>query len=849
MATPEDATPLDEGRTIVEPEQNEPQEAGSSGTDAPGAEWPDAEQPDIDRLGIERQEQDALLASVQLIGADALFDEAFYAAASGVGGGRGDLVTHYLTIGEPAFVSPSLEFDVRFYRDTNPDVVQSGGSALVHYLTHGRNERRYPNRRRLQRDAERVTASGLFDARVYAWDRGRPAQAGLSEAEDYLAARNHRAPIGQQFDSGFYAHVYDDLSGPGFTAPAIPILHYIDIGRAQLRVCNDRQLQREIEAGRTRFNEHYYLDQFRNRFPDEPLPADLLRHYILTGNRLGLDPAPDFSGDYYLRLYPDLRTSGMTPFYHFAAHGHAEGRVGRPDFTSVTSAGQAAFDGGKPTLLLASHEASRTGAPLVGLNVGARLADTHNVISYLGRAGPLLGDFAAHSCLLVVAPLSPLDAEYLLLHLKGTHRLAAVLLNSVETSNFAQAALQADLPSVALVHEFAEYTLPPGRMSEVIESIDRVITPATLIRDSVQAELLATRAGFANSIEVRPQGYLPRLPEDGAGDDLTREEILALIGADGSGAGGEAAPRVKLVLGAGYVQMRKGVDLFVQTAGEMRRLWGDDFRFVWVGDGYNPTADLQYSAWVADMVQRLDLGGHVFFLPVQSSLDRLFALSDVFFLPSRLDPFPNVALDAFRAGRAVVCFDRATGVADTLRDQLGHGAAAGAAVAYCNVTHAAEALIRLFDPAEVERALGNAALAQRVFEFGDYMGVIAAQLASAATLHDEAARAAKAILESGLFDAAFHENGPATIGTAAVHAATRAYVARGQKGLLRYNPRPGFNEGIARRRLRQPGPALDPNGSEPTHRCIILREDFGRGVTRAPLGLPGPFSSAVAAWA
>jgi len=184
-----------------------------------------------------------------------------------------------------------------------------------------------------------------------------------------------------------------------------------------------------------------------------------------------------------------------------------------------------------------------------------------------------------------------------------------------------------------------------------------------------------------------------------------------------------------------------------------------------------------------------------------------------------------------------VCFDRATGVADTLRVQLGHQAAAGAAVAYCNVTHAAEALIRLFDPAEVERALGNATLAQRMFDFGDYMGVIAAQLASAATLHDEASRATKAILGSGLFDAAFHENGPATMGLAAVRAATRDYVARGQKGLLRYNPRPGFNEGIASRRLRQPGPALDPNGSEPTHRCVILREDPGRRVTRATLRL------------
>jgi len=612
----------------------------------------------------------------------------------------------------------------------------------------------------------------------------------------------------------------------------MPILHYIAIGRAQHRVCNGHQLHRYLEVGRPRFNVRFYLNQFRNRFPGDPLPTEPLQHYILTGDSLGLDPAPDFSADYYLRLYPDMRVSGMAPFYHYAAHGHAEGRVGRPDFTSATSHGEVAFDSGKPTLLLASHEASRTGAPLVGLNVGAWLARTHNVISYLGKPGPLQSDFALHSCVLVVAPLSTLDAEYLLLHLKTTYQLAAVLLNSVETSNFAQAALQADLPSLALVHEFAEYTLPSGRMSEVIESIDRIITPATLIRDSVQAEMLATRAGFANNVEVRPQGYLPRLPEDGAEDDFTRDQILALIGAADI-----TAPPVKLVLGAGYVQIRKGVDLFVQTAAELRRLWGDAVRFVWVGDGYRPETDLNYSAWVADMVRRLDLEQHVFFLPAQSSLETLFALSDVFFLPSRLDPFPNVALDAFKAGRAIVCFDRATGVAETFRDRSGHQAAAGAAVAYCNVTQAAEALMRLFTPAEAERALGNAALAQRVFDFADYIAVIAEQLDVAALLRLEAIRATDAIIESGLFDASFHDHLPPPVTAPAIRAAVRAYVARGQKDLVRHNPRPGFNEGVARRRLQRPGPALDPNGSAPTHRCVVLSKEPDPGAAMIMPGL------------
>ena len=198
---------------------------------------------------------------------------------------------------------------------------------------------------------------------------------------------------------------------------------------------------------------------------------------------------------------------------------------------------------------------------------------------------------------------------------------------------------------MALVHEFAEYTRPAGRMSDLIESVDRVIVPASLIQDSVQAELLATRSSIANNIVVRPQGYLPKLPQNtAAAADLTRDEILAWIGADAVVAGPSPAgpspegTKVKIVLGAGYAQIRKGVDLFVQTASELRRLWGDKVRFIWVGDGYHPKTDLQYSVWVEDMVRRLDLERHVFFLPAQSSLDTLFALSDVFYLPSGARP-------------------------------------------------------------------------------------------------------------------------------------------------------------------------------------------------------------------
>jgi len=255
---------------------------------------PGAIEPDLVRNSSETPDAERLVAAGEL------FDDEFYARGAGIAGSRAELAAHYLATGEAAMLSPSAEFDLRFYRDTNPDVVKTGASPLLHYLKHGRTEHRYPNRRRLRRDAEQVEASGLFDARVYAWDRGIAALPGLSDAEDYLTMRNHHAPIGEAFDSDFYMRAYDDVLGTGAANRGMPILHYIDIGRAQNRVHNGHQLFAQIEAGRPRFNERYYLAEFRSHFPDSPLPTEPLQHYILSGSRLGLDPAPDFCAEYYM---------------------------------------------------------------------------------------------------------------------------------------------------------------------------------------------------------------------------------------------------------------------------------------------------------------------------------------------------------------------------------------------------------------------------------------------------------------------------------------------------------------------------------------------------------------------
>lgn len=746
---------------------------------------------------------------VALVGNSAFFDEALYALKSGVFGDRKELARHYLEEGELDLLSPSVAFDVAFYLAKNPDVAQSGISPLVHFLRQGKGEGRYPNPRELRLDAAKLERSGLFNRKLVEGYRDN-AVPRLGDIERHLIDRTRR--IGQliscDFDPKFYSSTFEDVREYGNA----PLLHYIEIGRDQGRVRTDQELQRRKAVIREHVDEQYYGGHF------EPglVPSDLIEHYVLHGERLGFEPTPDFCVEYYKRRYPDLRGLDIFYFEHFIRYGRNEGRVGRPDFSKSLIVGGRSFDPAKPTVMIANHEASRTGAPLLGLLVGLHLAEDNNVITSLRRGGTLEKDFLEASCLLAVGIESSLDAEYLLYELKRTHHVDAIVINSVEASDYALAALYAGVPSVALVHEFAEYTQPYGRMANLVAAVDRVIVPAELVKDSLQCEVGVYLGNAANNVIVRAQGNLPHLPQDATLADLSREDILRTIVADAD---------TKIILGAGHVHIRKGIDLFVQTAAEVRKILGNNVRFVWVGAGYEPVTDPHYSLWVADMIRRLDLEDIVYFIPPQGSLDLLFDLADVFYLPSRLDPFPNVAVDAFMANRAVVCFSRATGIAECLEN----GDAPGAAVAYCDVYEAAKALVRLIEQPERERR-DKSSLVRR-FDFAEYISCISDAVTEAQGFRAEIVAAAKRIEASGTFDWRFYTGAEPGDVAGIEWRSIIEYAARGAKGLMLYSPRPGFSENLFRGSMSADVPACVPLDEALAHANSLSRPPATHGCT------------------
>lgn len=107
-------------------------------------------------------------------------------------------------------------FDATYYRETNPDIAESGTDPLGHYLMHGRGENRAP--------------SALFDPSWYLEKNEDVAAAGIDPLDHYLTSGGFegRDPIRAGFSSAWYLDRYPDVAQRGIN----PLLHFITEGAA-----------------------------------------------------------------------------------------------------------------------------------------------------------------------------------------------------------------------------------------------------------------------------------------------------------------------------------------------------------------------------------------------------------------------------------------------------------------------------------------------------------------------------------------------------------------------------------------------------------------------------------------
>lgn len=135
-----------------------------------------------------------------------------------------------------------------------------------------------------------------------------------------------------------------------------------------------------------------------------------------------------------------------------------------------------------------------------------------------------------------------------------------------------------------------------------------------------------------------------------------------------------------------------------------------------------------------------------------SAIETAYEEADLLFISSRLDPLPNVAIDAFDARLPVLCFDKATGISDFLSSC---GLRDSCIADYLDVDSAVQKIFALANSNDLyEQAVNNSHEASKAyFDMDKYVAELELVGLDAARRAEQEKRDVETILESDLFDA------------------------------------------------------------------------------------------------
>lgn len=428
-------------------------------------------------------------------------------------------------------------------------------------------------------------------------------------------------------------------------------------------------------------------------------------HYVVEGERRGIRPNAFFDPAVYADMYRDVAAANIGLLMHYARYGRPEGRVTTFDAEADIRPGRRAFDPKLPTVLLACHEASRTGAPILGWNLARQLNRGRNLVVVLLNAGGELGEIFGDEAALVVGPFrkNQLTWFYMSRVLREVARrvpLDFALANSIECQPALIGLAAMGVPTVTLVHEYPTGPDSQARMQSGMMLSQQVVFDA---RSQHEAALACWPGITRRNSHVFHQGA-SEVPPDPKAPVLGAEALAAKRDSVFRAVRGDGTKPV--VLGLGTVSMRKGPDLFVSCAmAAARRLGPGALRFVWIGHTPEKPPEGLFGDWLADQVKRSGLGTDLVFLDAVDDLTGAYEAADVAMISSRLDPFPNVAMDAALAGVPPLCFAEANGFADWLADDP---RTADLSVPYLDVDAAGSVLAGLARDPSLRRRMGDA---------------------------------------------------------------------------------------------------------------------------------------------
>ncbi len=447
------------------------------------------------------------------------------------------------------------------------------------------------------------------------------------------------------------------------------------------------------------------------------------------------------------------------------------------------------FNSNLDTILVVSHEASRSGAPVLSLNLVQALVRRNNVVVLLLDGGSLLDAFKLSGAAVIEVFNFKEPYFYNAFFQKLCEHLnfKYALINSIESRAVLHQLSNCFIPTISLIHEFSTYIRPREAFIHTFFWSNEVVFSAKVTKENAFADIpdLIDRV-----VHIFPQGRCLLTQDEftEAQRQAESKRIRQLIRPKGL----DENPII--VLGIGRVEFRKGVDLFIDCATRVVHSQdGNLYRFVWIGKGYEPDIDTGYSAFLSDQIQRAGIRDYIIFIDETSSIETAYEEADMLLLSSRLDPLPNVAIDAMAHSLPVLCFDKTTGIADFLADS---GLRDYCVAEYLDSSDMANKIVALSCQKALRAEVSEKCHATSIayFNMSDYVANLEALAKNAYDSTQLEKADTQTILESGLYRQDFsllpHDLNQS------IENRVRSYVRAWVSGVRRRKPFPGFHPGI-----------------------------------------------------
>lgn len=355
-----------------------------------------------------------------------------------------------------------------------------------------------------------------------------------------------------------------------------------------------------------------------------------------------------------------------------------------------------------PTILIISHDATRTGAPILLINLARLLKEQGYKIEFLlKRGGELVDEFKSigHCYIYYVSKGSNLISR-ITNKITGSHvshldiralnwkDYLFVLSNTITNGDILPVIRENYKGKiVSYIHELemaASFFTTPNDVERLLSSTDHFLTPSYAVKN-----FLIKKFGLnPGNVEILSY-YIPGFSgHDKRATKPSLEDNNFIVGA------------------AGTPDWRKSPDLFVLVAATVfRKLPDAAIKFIW--KGVSATAFQTETERLRFDVRKLHLEEKVLFEPSSGEMSEFYGSLDLFLLTSREDPYPLVVLEAAAASVPAICFIESGGAIEFIESSNG-----GSGVPYLNIEAMADEIIYYFKNSQQVNEKGNNAKLQ-----------------------------------------------------------------------------------------------------------------------------------------